>query len=167
MKAFQFAFVVDGVDLEDDELLVAIYDAFNEVGVSCTAGRTTVEFVVEGDPTWEAMSQTTEVLEGLRPEVRVVRLDRDLVTIPEIASRAEVTPEAVRLLIAGARGPGGFPVPLTVLSGGSRVWEWAPVLDWLQGYGKCIDEPVGVDHVCAAIFDATIAARGLPVQVVG
>lgn len=65
--AFQFAFVVDGVDLEDDELLVAIYDAFDEVGASCTAGRTTVEFVVEGDPTWEAMAQATEILEASGP----------------------------------------------------------------------------------------------------
>lgn len=157
--AVQVFFVVDGVDADDDDLVDAIHGAFDEIGVAVTAGLTTVQVVLDGPLSLEALRSAAGTLEGLAPGVLVLRLDRDLVAIPEIANRAGLSAEAVRLLVGGARGPGGFPSPTAVLAGGSRVWEWAPVLAWMQAYGRCVGEPAGVPHSLAALFDAELVLR--------
>jgi hypothetical protein len=51
-----------------------------------------------------------ESIQGLR----VMRVEPDdIVTMAEIADRSDRTRESVRLLIAGQRGPGGFPRPMS------------------------------------------------------
>ena len=48
------------------------------------------------------------------PGVTVARIaDAGLVSMADIAARTGRTREGVRLLTAGARGPGGFPPPVT------------------------------------------------------
>ena len=91
-----------------------------------SAGLTTVEFVVEADGASEALHSALTTLREVLPSVRVLRLDRDLVSMADIAFRIGRSNESVRLLVTGKRGPGRFPQPLGILKGGTRVWEWAP-----------------------------------------
>ena len=55
----------------------------------------------------------------------------DLVNASEVARRLACTREYVRLLVAGQRGRGGFPVPLAGVTGTTLFWSWAAVVRWL------------------------------------
>ena len=50
----------------------------------------------------------------------------------DIASRIGRTRESVRLLITGARGPGGFPAPVTDPRSRYRLGRWSDVTHWLM-----------------------------------
>ena len=55
-----------------------------------------------------------------------------LVSIADIANRTGRTREGVRLLVAGARGPGRFPPPVTDPRGRYRLWRWGDVERWFR-----------------------------------
>ena len=58
--------------------------------------------------------------------------------------------EGVRLLVTGARGPGGFPPPVTDPRGRYRLWRWSDVERWLAA--SLGEETATVeDHALAAI----------------
>lgn len=90
----------------------------------------------------EAPSFLDAVLSAIRdvnsiPEAMVAHVEPDeLVTASEIAERIGRTRESVRLLIEGARGPGGFPVPISGASDRrTRIWRWSQVAEWLGAHG--------------------------------
>lgn len=101
MHRFEFAWVVEGSDISDDASLDRLYETFDDVSVGTTAGRRTVDFVVEAASQSEALFSTLETFVAVFPEAHVLRLDRDLVSIPDIADRTNRTPESVRLLANG------------------------------------------------------------------
>lgn len=74
----------------------------------------------------------------------------DLVTASEIAERSGKSREMVRLLIAGARGDGTFPAPVSHLRDRNRLWRWTDVAAWLE-------TPEG-EEMRDAIFVAAINA---------
>src|SRR5260370_16875495 len=55
-----------------------------------------------------------------------------MVTLLDIAKRAGVSREAVRLWAAGQRGPGSFPRPVLVTTGGESLWDWQQVAPWIE-----------------------------------
>lgn len=60
---------------------------------------------------------------------------RHIVSLADIADRAGVSREAVRLWAAGQRGPGGFPDPVVFSQRtGEKGWDWHQVAAWLESY---------------------------------
>ncbi|MEE8526305.1 MAG: hypothetical protein V3T72_20405 [Thermoanaerobaculia bacterium] len=57
----------------------------------------------------------------------------------EIAERMGRSRESVRLLIKGARGPGGFPPPASHLRARSRLWRWSEVAAWAADASTTVD----------------------------
>lgn len=53
----------------------------------------------------------------------------DLVTMSEIAERRGRSRESVRVLVAGRRGRGDFPAPVSHLRSRSRLWRWPEVAE--------------------------------------
>lgn len=161
MNAYEFAFVVEDFDIDDDDSLVVLYEYFEDVDASLSAGRTTLEFVVEADGAWDALRSTLRKMHEFFPDVHVVRIDRDLVSMADIAARCGRSAESVRLLSLGQRGPGVFPSPVGVLGGGTRVWEWAAVATWFRkNLQELTGEPELIDAECAALFDAHLTTHG-------
>lgn len=158
MPDFEFAWVVDGFDMSDDVSLDRLYETFSDVAAGTSAGRTTVEFVVEAASQSEALFSTLKKFESVFPQVRVLRLDRDLVSIPDVASRTRRTPESVRLLANGQRGPGTFPAHVGMIGGGTRVWEWAPVASWFALIFEPVEDNELIGHVAACEFDAYLVS---------
>ena len=59
----------------------------------------------------------------------------------DIAARTGRTRESIRLLIEGARGPGGFPPPATDPRSRYRLWRWSEVSRWFETQrGSRLDE---------------------------
>lgn len=82
-------------------------------------------------------------------------LQDDPVTLVDIARRTARTRESVRMLASGKRGPGGFPEPMLVTTGGEKVWNWPDVGGWLRDrLGSEVELPphelVAADRLLAA-----------------
>lgn len=84
-------------------------------------------------------SALRELLEAL-PDAEVLRVEEDdLATMADIAERAGRTPESVRLLVNGSRGPGGFPPAAGRLDARTKVWCWSDVAEW---FAHALGEPL-------------------------
>lgn len=69
------------------------------------------------------------------PGLRAVGVRCDsMVNLQAIAGRAGVSREAVRLWATGKRGPGGFPRPVMVTTGGEQIWDWEQVAPWIEDH---------------------------------
>lgn len=100
-----------------------------------------------------------ESVSGLR--VRRVEPD-DLVTASEIAERLGRSREGVRLLAAGARGPGDFPPPVSHLRTRSRLWRWSEVADWAGQSTKEERERAGFVAALNAALELRAKAPSVP-----
>jgi predicted DNA-binding transcriptional regulator AlpA len=106
-----------------------------------------------------ATLQLADTITTAFPGAIAVRVDQDLVSIPDIAERTDRSRESVRLLVEAKRGPGGFPAPVGTVGDGIRVWPWASVLDWVTNtLGEDLGER-GVPPEVAAVVDASLLAR--------
>ena len=151
MSTHHFTLIVDGPDVQSDAVVDALYEAgCDDALIGQTDGIQYVEFDREASGVVEAVSSAVADLERV-DGVRVVRIaDAGLVSMADIAVRTGRTREGVRLQVTGARGPGGFPPPVTDPRGRYRLWRWSDVERWLAaslGEAAATEE----DHVLAAI----------------
>src|SRR5215216_7799955 len=128
MTEYSFILAIDGnVEEKIEELFEAGCD---DALFGSIDGAHYADFDRESPTLGEAISSAianVESVSGLR--VRRVEPD-DLVTMSEIAERLGRTRESVRLLIAGERGPGNFPAPVSHLRSRNRLWRWSDVASW-------------------------------------
>jgi hypothetical protein len=88
--------------------------------------------------------------------VRRVEPD-DMVTATEIAERLGRSRESIRLLASGARGPGGFPAPISHARTRQRLWRWSDVAAWANLVGD--DERQRARYL--AVVNAALDLRSL------
>lgn len=96
-------------------------------------GSFLLEFDRETADLAEALKAALSELLAALPDAVVLRVEEDdLATMADIARRAGRTPESVRLLVAGRRGPGGFPPPAGNLDARTKAWRWVDVGAWFE-----------------------------------
>jgi hypothetical protein len=87
-----------------------------------------------------ALVEAFEELITTVPDAAVLHVEEDdLATMADIAGRCGRTPESVRLLVAGRRGPGGFPPAAGRIDARTKVWRWADAAQW---FDKVLGEPL-------------------------
>lgn len=92
--------------------------------------------------------------------MHVLRVEPDaLVTMSEIADRLGRSRESVRLLVAGVRGAGDFPPPISHLRTRNRLWRWSEVAAWA---GVLTDEQSAEAALLAAVNAALELRRVAP-----
>jgi len=130
----RFTLQLEGLDDITDQQLSALFAAGCDDG---TFGKHNGTWLAEFDRTAkrfdEAVGTAIRQIETAVSELRVVRLvdeHDDLVTASEIARRAELSREAIRLLANGKRGSNTFPRPRAVLGKAQRLWYWPDVAKW-------------------------------------
>jgi len=141
VRSFEFTLILTGFT----ELTESIEDKLYGVGcddalLGIRSGIPFLDFEREAGSLLEAvLSAIEEVHES--GVAKVVRVEpEELVTASEIAERSGRTRESVRLLVAGQRGPGGFPVAVNP-SAKTRLWRWSEVLRWMQEQQFLPSEP--------------------------
>ena len=141
---YNFVLVLSGVAEPDERLENALFEAGCDDGT--LAFRNGVGYV-EFDR--QAPSLDTAILSAIRdveradPRLTVVAVEPgDSVNASEIARRAEVTREYIRLLVQGKRGEGNFPVPQSGIAGKTLVWSWAEVVRWMLEHNLLEDRSV-------------------------
>jgi|HubBroStandDraft_6_1064221.scaffolds.fasta_scaffold73311_2 hypothetical protein len=95
------------------------------------------------------------------PDAIVLRIEEDdLATMADIAKRSGRTPESVRLLVNGRRGPGGFPPAAGRLDARTKVWRWADAAQWFE---ETLGQPLPDTADCAFLqaFNDALEIRRL------
>ncbi|MEE8368962.1 MAG: DNA-binding protein [Thermoanaerobaculia bacterium] len=151
MTTHQFTLIVEGPDLQTDASADALYDeGCDDALVGRLDGVQFLDFDREAPTLREAVLSAVDDAERVEG-VEVVRLaDAGLVSMADIANRTSRTRESVRLLIAGDRGPGGFPPPVTDPRSRYRLWRWTEVERWLTIHFRD-DLAQPEDHILEAI----------------
>lgn len=108
----EFTLVLEGADELDPSNLDAWFEAgFDDATFAEVDGVGYADFTRRAASAPAAILLAIHQLESAVPSVRVVRVEPDdLVNASDVARRLERSRESVRLLIAGERGPGGFPL---------------------------------------------------------
>jgi predicted DNA-binding transcriptional regulator AlpA len=155
MHEYEFTLVVQGA--LDDAAVDALFEAgCDDATLGEVDGVAYADFIRQAPSLGEALRSALEQVESV-PGVRVVRVEPDdLVTMSEIAQRLGRSRESVRLLVAGERGPGGFPSPVSHLKARTRLWRWSEVAAWARRH----DQPIDLDGATAiAALNAALTLR--------
>lgn len=133
MRTYTFTLIVEGPDLQADEMVDALFGAgCDDALVGAVDGVQYVEFDREAETPEQAILSAVADIESVEG-AQVARLaDAGLISMAEIARRTGRTGESIRLLIAGERGPGGFPPPLTDPRSRYRLWRAEEVDHWFR-----------------------------------
>ncbi len=132
-QEYSFTLILSGLF----DLTEAVCDALYEAGcgdalLGVRDGVVFLDFDRRADSFQDAVLGAIADVEGAGLGARVVRVEPDeLVTMAEIARRAQRTRESIRQLVTGERGPGRFPPPVASLKGRSPIWRWTDVAHWL------------------------------------
>lgn len=159
MPVYSFTLVVDGVDVDEDTADAMYGGGLDDATIRTFAGWQLVEIDREAASYGEALFCALRQLRVAVPDVRIVRVEPDgFLTLQDIADRTGRTRESVRLLIAGARGPGGFPVPIMRHAGRSRLWSIRDVACW---FAEHLGETGLLNEVAAEVgtLNAAVNAR--------
>ena len=151
MSIHHFTLIVEGTDVQSGSTIDALHEAgCDDALIGRTDGIQYVEFDRESAGLVEAVLSAVADIERV-DGVHVVRIaDAGLVSMADIGVRTGRTREGVRLLVTGARGPGGFPPPVTDPRGRYRLWRWSDVERWLAT--SLGETPASVeDHALVAI----------------
>jgi hypothetical protein len=130
MSDFNFTLIIHGdVEPRLDDLFEAGCD---DATFGSVDGTWYAEFDRSAPALLDAVASSIAAIESI-PGLSVVRVEPDdLVTAAEIAARLGRSRESVRLLIAGERGPGGFPAPVSHVRTRYKLWRWSDVAAWLS-----------------------------------
>lgn len=165
MRELQFAFRVDGIDIDDDRHLDAL-GGHPEVQLVTQIGDVTlVHLVVTAASGEAAVRAGVHLVEGAVPGATVESIDFDLVAATDVAERAGVTRQSVSQWVASGRRGESFPAPLGAVAGGTRVWLWAEVLPWLQSTGSDLGDETTLSPTVMTEMNALLSHSRLPGRV--
>ena len=160
MSDLIFTMIFEGIDPEAEPDLDASSDARYYFSYANNLAYVTV--VVDGRNCIDAAFDLVDLVEHTIPGARALKVDPDLVSVSDIAERAGLSRETVRLYAAGRRFA-GFPAPIGVVGDNIRIWAWSEVNDWLQDHGHGVSEQ-SMGWAERAKVDAMLANRqALPV----
>jgi hypothetical protein len=130
---FTFRFLSPGQSAED--LSIRLYEQLDDVSLMGPDedGSFLAEFDRLAASFPQALAAAFDELQKALPDAIVLRVEEDdLATMADIAKRAGRTPESVRLLVSGKRGPGGFPPAAGRLDARTKVWRWTDAAQWFE-----------------------------------
>ena len=155
MATFEFSLILEGADALSEEAADSLFRAgcddatFGEVD-----GCQYADFTRKARTFADAVGTAKRAIESAVPGLRVARVEpEDLVAAADIAERTGRTRESIRLLVAGQRGPGGFPQPVSHLKSRGRIWRWADVARWFG-------DEMGEEHPSSAHANFVAAING-------
>ena len=130
MTSFRLNIIFLGVDFDDDDVFEALAELPNVVWRA--QGRYAfATATIDAVSALKAADLVTQQVTKCVPSACPIRLDDDLVSIPDVASRIGVTCEAVRNWANGTR-QANFPLPKGVVGDAIKVWAWSDVNRWLR-----------------------------------
>lgn len=135
MKTFEFSVIASGLDPRAEDFEARFYDGgCDDALVSFQKGHIIVDFAREAETFEDAIASALENVASTGAHID--RLEPDpLVSLSDIAKRADMTRAAVSNYYRGQRGQ-AFPAPVARITSDSPLWEWSAVAQWLACNGK-------------------------------
>lgn len=148
---FNFGLVLSEIDRDLHEIEDALYEAgCNDALLTLRGSIPVLEFDREDASLETAVISALGDVASAAIDAVVLRIEPDdLVSSAEIARRADVSREAVRLWTTGKRRA-KFPLSRARV-GKSDVWSWREVARWLCEYGEIPAETVAEADVIAGL----------------
>lgn len=141
MKTFEFTIIASGLDHEADDFEDRLFEAgCDDATIAYTRGATILQFAREADQLSDAVGSAIENVRSAGASVERVEPDY-LVSLSEIAARANLTKAAISLYTKGERGK-GFPPPVARITTESPLWDWTDVAKWLFARNQISAEAV-------------------------
>jgi len=139
-----FVLVLSGVSEPNGELEDALFEAgCDNATLAFRNGVGYLEFDRDAATLGDAILSAIRDVERADRRLTVVAVEPgDSVNASEIARRADVTREYIRLLVQGKRGEGEFPAPQSGITGKTLVWSWAEVGRWMLEHDLLTDRSV-------------------------
>lgn len=133
MPNYQFTLITTGADLLNAEIADALFEAgCDDALLSVTDEVFSLDFDREAASLADAVLSAIADVESVA-SIEVLRLaEAGLLSMAAIAEQCGRTRESVRLLVAGERGPGGFPAPVTDPRSRYRIWRSTDVERWFM-----------------------------------
>lgn len=159
MTTHTFTLILEGPDLQSDELIDRVFEAgCDDALIGRADGIQYADFDRDAATFEEAILGAIAALESIEG-IRVTRLaGAGLISMADIATRTGRTRESVRLLVSGERGPGGFPPPVTHPRTRYRLWRTDEVNHWFNNELGADLGSTHADHLRAA-FNAGLELR--------
>jgi hypothetical protein len=147
MKTYEFTVIASGLDPKSEDFEARFFEAgCDDATVSFQKGHILVDFAREADSLEAAIASAIDCVK--RAGAQVERVEPDpIVSLSEIAVRANCSRAAVSHYWTGARGK-GFPAPFARVTSDSPLWNWSDVAKWFVLRGK-LTEDIAID---ASIF---------------
>ncbi|WP_246203506.1 helix-turn-helix transcriptional regulator [Streptomyces tailanensis] len=163
---YEFLFVVEGIDVDDHKAVGVVFDQFDGL-LTRHRDRHLLDVAETGANAIEAAHRLVARLRRALPDLRILRLDPELVGVSDIAERTGRSRQNVLQWSGGERRTDRpFPEPEGAV-GRSLVWRWAEVNQWLRLIGAG-DESVAPLREEALLIDLMLPqwqqdlADGLP-----
>jgi hypothetical protein len=163
MTTHSFVLVLEGVDVLSEELEDQLYEAgCDDALLLSRDGVVCLDFEREAAGLEDAVVSAIHNVEGVGR--RVLRVEPDeLVTASEIGERVGRSRQNIAQLVAGQRGPGGFPAPVSGSDRRTRLWRWTDVSGWLVLHELLGAEAHSAANVIAAVNGALQLRRYAPI----
>ncbi len=152
---WDFTLILSGADVMDDAVGDALFEATDgDINLSVRDNVSFANFIRAGESFQRTVLDAIHEIESAGVGVVVLRSQTDeLVTLSEIADRTKRTPESIRLLVSGERGPGNFPGAESRPGARNRLWRWGTAVEWFQSY-----DPEAVADYLASVPDPEFVA---------
>lgn len=135
MPLFEFSIIATGLKPNHDSFEQQFIDeGVDDATISFQRGLIILDFCREAPSMVMALETAIEAV--VATGATVVRVEPDpLVTLSDIAERANLSRAAVSLYAKGERGE-DFPLPIARVTSDSPLWLWAEVAQWLAVRGR-------------------------------
>jgi hypothetical protein len=163
LREYQFSLTLEGIkDLSFDAMDRLFEAGCDDATFGTRCGVHFARFHRAAASAIEAIISAIQGIEGAGVGLRAVRVEPDeLVTTGEIAGRAGLSREAIRLYAQGKRGPGGFPPPVAGLHQKSPLYRWSDVAAWLDRARRGSRWPDRTEADSIAFVNAVLELRRL------
>ena len=128
-REYEFSVQVTGLDIENKSQLKQLKNENITIVPFASDDLTMLGVEMTANSPESAFSEFKAFLNEYASDIKIKRVDLDLVSLSQIAERLDVTREAVRLWAIGQRRK-DFPEPFTS-AGQSLLWAWSDVFNWL------------------------------------
>lgn len=157
MKTFEFSIIASGLDPEANDFADLFFDAgCDDATVAFQKGHIIVDFSREADSIDEAISSAVQCVE--KAGARVKRIEPDpLVSLTDIAARADLTRAAITNYAKGERGA-NFPSPVARVTSKTSLYEWADVATWLFR-NKQLSKEAAIEAEAVRVANVAIQSR--------
>jgi len=143
-RNYNFLLVLSGVVEPTAEIEDALFESGCDDATLLFRNQTAyLDFDRKAVDLERAILSAIKNVESTNAGLKVVSVEPgDIVNASEIARRAELTREYIRLLVSGERGEGDFPIVQSGIASNLLVWSWAETSRWLYERKKIDDENI-------------------------